>query len=101
MAKSTKKEVAEPVKSDVAEAARIFDMLGDPTRLGILDALGKAPATVTALCDVLALKQANLSHHLGLLRHTGLVDATRDGRNMVYAIRPEGTKAAMDFLASL
>ena len=97
-----KKEVSDtPEKWNTADAARVFDMLGDPTRLAIVEQLAADPTNVTDLCAALELKQPNLSHHLGLLRNSGLVESTRTDRTVVYAIRPDGFKAATDFLAGL
>lgn len=74
-----------------------FKALGDPTRLKILDLLrsrGKSCCELVAgderglcACDIesaIGLSQAATSHHMGLLRRAGLVDAEKRGRWMFY-----------------
>jgi len=75
----------------------IFKALGDPMRLRILDLLksrGKSCCDLIArderglcACDIesaVGLSQAAVSHHMGLLRRAGLVDAEKRGRWMFY-----------------
>ena len=87
---------------DVAAAALTFGMLSDPTRLGILTQLAAGPKNVTALCEALDLKQSAASHHLGLLRMSGLVSSERAGKSITYTINVSGSliKAA-GFLGQL
>ena len=71
--------------------------LADPTRLKILDLLkarGRSCCELIArhepglcACDIeeaIGLSQAAVSHHMGLLRRAGLVDAEKRGRWMYY-----------------
>jgi ArsR family transcriptional regulator len=75
----------------------VFKALGDPTRLKILELLrarGKSCCGLVAreerglcACDIeeaVGLSQAAVSHHMGLLRRAGLVDAEKRGRWMFY-----------------
>jgi ArsR family transcriptional regulator len=75
----------------------VFKALGDPTRLKILDLLksrGKSCCDLVAqeerglcACDIeeaVGLSQAAVSHHMGLLRRAGLVEADKRGRWMFY-----------------
>jgi len=79
------------------ELVGIFAALADPTRLHILDILDRkgsrrcGPVSVgergLCACDVesaLPLSQAAVSHHLGILRRAGLVEAEKRGRWMFY-----------------
>jgi ArsR family transcriptional regulator len=74
-----------------------FKALADPTRLKILNLLkakGRSCCDLIArsepglcACDVEAavgLSQAAVSHHMGLLRRAGLVDAEKRGRWIYY-----------------
>lgn len=58
--------------------------LAHPTRLAILEELSQGPKYVTDLEDLLPVRQANLSQHLALLRHTQLVDFAQDGQTRCY-----------------
>jgi len=74
---------------EVNEArANIFSALGDPTRLGIFQALVEAdqPLNVSELCDRTELGTNLVSHHLQCLKNCQLVDAERDGRKKYYEV---------------
>ena len=78
-------------------AVAALKALGDPTRLKILNLLkakGRSCCELIArsepglcACDIEAavgLSQAAVSHHMGLLRRAGLVEAEKRGRWMYY-----------------
>jgi len=65
--------------------------LADPTRLMLAAAL--AATDELCVCDLswVAEKPENLvSHHLGRLRHAGLVSSRREGKMVMYAITDTG-----------
>jgi DNA-binding transcriptional ArsR family regulator len=64
----------------------IFRVLGDPTRVRILDALSRAELCVGDLAAQLSLTESAVSHQLRLLRNTRIVRSRRDGRMMFYAL---------------
>ena len=66
--------------------ADYFRALSEPLRLKILNALRGRPRNVSELTRMLACSQANVSKHLAVLRHAGLVEARRDGVNVFYRI---------------
>lgn len=80
----------------VAAAARVLGLLSHPTRLHIVLLLTQGPATVSQLCEGLGLAQSNASHHLGILRNTGLVKDEREGQWVVYRIRIEAWRRIAD-----
>ena len=68
--------------------AQIFKQLADESRLKILLALAQdGELNVSALCEVLNQSQPAVSHHLTLLRMTGLVGYRRAGKNNFYRIQ--------------
>lgn len=70
--------------------AQLFRMLGQPTRLRILLAIGLGEACVCHLETALGLRQAYISQQLMALRRAGLVRSRRSGRNIFYALsRPD------------
>ena len=69
-----------------AALAETFKILGDPTRVRILDALARAEVAVCDLADVLGLTQSAVSHQLRLLRSMRLVRSRRDGRHIYYEV---------------
>lgn len=70
----------------VSDVARIFAVLGEPTRLRILQHLGEGPLHVGELVERVGGKQANVSKQLGILLHAGLVGRERDGMQVRYFI---------------
>src|SRR4029077_1922891 len=69
-----------------AALAETFKILGDPTRVRILDALARAEVAVCDLADVLGLTQSAVSHQLRLLRSMRLVRSRRAGRHIFYPV---------------
>jgi DNA-binding transcriptional ArsR family regulator len=71
----------------VPEAARLFQLLGDTSRLRLLRLLvEREEACVSDLCRALRLPQSAASHHLMLLRRGRLVEYRRDGKQNFYRV---------------
>ena len=66
--------------------AQRFRVLGDATRLALLQALFEGERTVQELTDQTGASQANASKHLALLLDHGLVARRRDGLFTRYRI---------------
>lgn len=81
-----------------ATRKRLTSMLkaiADPTRLEILRTVAAQPGPVCA-CDVVDrfdLSQPTISHHLKVLRDSGLLTGTREGLWMFYRSDPKGMAA--------
>ncbi|MUK02210.1 metalloregulator ArsR/SmtB family transcription factor [Vibrio cholerae] len=72
------------------EAALIFRALAEPTRLSLIHCLADGPHRVGELSAHLGLAQSTVSAHLAVLRSTGLVSATPDGRATLYRLSHPG-----------
>ena len=71
------------------EAAAILSALAQPTRLSVFRALvtaGPLGRPAGALALAVDVMPATLSFHLKELAHAGLVEARREGRNIIYAV---------------
>jgi len=79
--------VPHPLPDDLVEliAAR-FRVLGEPTRIRLLDVLRDGEATVLELTACVATTQQNVSKHLGLLQQSGLVARRKHGNFVSYRI---------------
>jgi ArsR family transcriptional regulator len=91
--RATKTPPRRPTASKIADRtlydlAEIFKMLSDESRLKILLTLAyDGEQHVSALCELLhPQSQPTVSHHLTLLRKTGLVRLRRDGKHNIYRI---------------
>ena len=72
-----------------------FKALSDPTRRKILELLGDGDLTAGKIAAHFAMSRATLSHHLDVLRETGLVSSERHGRHIVYSL---GTTVLQDII---
>jgi ArsR family transcriptional regulator len=78
--------------TDFAEARRVSAVLAaiaEPTRLRVIWHLTKGPAHVGAIADAVGVKMVNISHHLGVMRTAGVLDNSKEGRQVVYALNPD------------
>ncbi|HVL69868.1 MAG TPA: metalloregulator ArsR/SmtB family transcription factor [Vicinamibacterales bacterium] len=70
----------------VQSVADTFRVLGDPTRIRILDALGGGELCVHDLAERVRISESAASHQLRLLRNMRLVRVRREGRLAYYAV---------------
>lgn len=65
---------------------RLFRVLADRTRLRLLNLMSGQEICVCYLVEVLKTNQPKISRHLAYLRHSGIVEARREGRWIHYRI---------------
>lgn len=70
----------------VQSIADIFRVLGDPTRVRIVDSLGMGELCVNDLASKVGMSESAVSHQLRLLRTMRLVRVRREGRLAFYAV---------------
>ena len=70
----------------VAALAETFRVLGDPTRVRILDALAGGELCVCDIASLVAISESAVSHQLRLLRGMRLVRPRRAGRLVYYTV---------------
>lgn len=86
---------------DKALQQKIFQMqceicksLANPLRMAIVNHLDTKEVAAGDLIENLGISKANLSKHMALLQHAGIVESRRDGRQILYRlIDPEIRKA--------
>ena len=71
-------------------AANLLKHVSDPTRLQIVTLLSEREHHVGGLCDQFNMSQPAVSHHLALLRHGGIVERRRLGKNNFYTLTDTG-----------
>jgi DNA-binding transcriptional ArsR family regulator len=69
-----------------AGLAETFKVLGDQTRVRMLDALSHSELCVGDLAGLLGLSESAVSHQLRLLRSMRLVRSRRAGRMVIYML---------------
>ncbi len=67
------------MNAQLTSMERLFQALGDATRLRILGLLLTGEVCVCDIHDSLGISQPKASRHLAYLRRTGLVETRRDG----------------------
>lgn len=70
-------------------ASATIEVLGEPRRRQLLDALRGGEQPVQALAQRLGLSQPAVSKHLRVLREAGLVTVRPDAQRRLYRLRPE------------
>ncbi len=70
-----------------------FNAIAEPRRRDILEYLARRERPVSDIVVALGMAQPSVSKHLRVLRHVGLVELRRDGRQILYrtnaaALRP-------------
>lgn len=87
------------MKNDSAALERLFQALGDRTRLRLLNLMAEGDLCVCYFVEILGEPQPKISRHLAYLRDAGIVGGRRDGKWIHYSIvRPEepGPAAILD-----
>ncbi|MEI6757352.1 MAG: helix-turn-helix transcriptional regulator [Chlorobium sp.] len=68
------------------ELARLFKVLGDYTRVRILNALYHSELCVCDLTSILGMNQSAVSHQLRVLRDARIVKSKKQGKNVLYSL---------------
>ena len=70
----------------VQALADTFRILGDPTRVRIVDALAEGPLCVHEISERVGISESAVSHQLRLMRSMRIVRGRRDGRCVYYTL---------------
>jgi DNA-binding transcriptional ArsR family regulator len=71
------------------DALAVLEVIVEPTRRRILDAVRETECSVTELVERVGMHQPGVSRHLKVLRDAGLVEVRRDAQRRMYRLRPE------------
>lgn len=64
----------------------ICKTLSSSKRIEILNALKDGEKTVSELVEILGVPKANVSQHLAVMRHKGILKSRREGVNIYYRV---------------
>ena len=79
--------IPRPIPPDLAEMiASRLRVIGDPTRIRILDQLRDGALSVAELTGRLETSQQNVSKHLGILLGAGIVARRKEGTSSLYSV---------------
>lgn len=74
-------------------------VLGDDTRVRIVEALAARDRSVSELVGLFPISQPAISRHLRLLREAGVVDAEAVGKQRIYRLRPDAISEVSSWAA--
>jgi len=76
----------------------VFKALADPTRLKILECIGKGEKCICEVIPYTGKSQPNVSQHLKVLKNAGLVDERKEGTKILIKI---SNPKILDVIASV
>ena len=88
--------------SAAVEHGPLFAALADPTRRRVLDLLAaRGEGSASALAADMPVSRPAVIKHLAVLDRAGLVQSRRQGREVVFSVRPEPLESAARWMAAV
>ena len=89
-----------PPEQLAGETAALFRLLGDPTRIRILQTLAEThELCVHEIADAVGTSETKVSQALRLLRTAGVVRNRRDGRHIHYRLDDDQVRTLLGVIA--
>ena len=82
----------------MANAARVLDALGDPTRRAVFQRLRGGERSVTEISEGLKVTRPAVSQHLKVLKGARLVTDRAEGTRRMYAVDSRGIETLRSWL---
>jgi DNA-binding transcriptional ArsR family regulator len=80
----------------------LWAAVADPTRRRLLNVLlARGEASATTLAADLPVTRQGIAKHLAVLDRAGLVEARRQGREVLYSVRPDELDSATRWMAQV
>ena len=76
--------------------ADILKAMGHPIRMRIMRFLGDGERPVAAIVEAVGARQSNVSRHLSLLRHSGVLKSRKSGLQVFYSLSSPELSQAVD-----
>jgi DNA-binding transcriptional ArsR family regulator len=67
--------------------SNVFKALADPTRRQVLALLRERPMSAGELADHFQVSKPTMSAHFTVLRESGLIDASKNGKSIIYRLK--------------
>ena len=80
---------------------KVFKALADPTRRRVLELLRQRPMTAGELSDQNGFAKPTMSAHFAVLKEADLVEAHKDGKQVIYQLKLSVLEDALLGFASL
>jgi ArsR family transcriptional regulator, arsenate/arsenite/antimonite-responsive transcriptional repressor len=88
---------------DAGRLAQVFKALADPARIKLLSMIGTHDGGEVCVCKLIegfSLTAPTISHHLKVLRESGLITADRRGTWIYYRLVPQALAELASLLAT-
>ena len=74
-----------------------FEGFSDKHRMKILELLLERRMNVTEICSHFTMKQPSVSHHLAVLKKSGVIETQREGKEIYYSINRKNIASLMTY----
>lgn len=79
----------------------VWKALADPTRREILELLKKHDMNAGEIAEKFNMTKPSISNHLNILKQANLVDAEKQGQNVIYSLKTSVLEDIMNILSNL
>jgi len=86
------------MSTDTGRVDAALHALAGRNRRAILNEVRQRPRAVGEIAERIAISQQAVSHHLRVLRHSGLVSESRDGTRHLFSVNAGGFAAVQEYL---
>lgn len=91
-----KDEIGRLLAGRYAQQAEVVKALAHPFRLAVAECLRDGEQCVCEIARCIGAHQSNLSRHLAMMTHAGLLIRQKDGMKVFYRVRSRHIFAALD-----
>lgn len=81
--------------------ADVWKALADPTRRKILELLKKRDMNAGEIAEEFNMTKPSISNHLSILKQADLVDAEKQGQNVIYSLKTSVLEDIMNVISNL
>lgn len=79
----------------------VWKALADPTRRKILELLKKEDMNAGEIASKFNMTKPSISNHLSILKHADLVNAEKNGQNIVYSLKTSVLEDMLSLISNL
>ncbi len=79
----------------------VWEALSDYTRREILNILRKGPLSAGEIYNFFDITKPSLSHHLSVLKESGLVKCKKNGKNIIYYLNTSPLNEISNYIRGL
>ena len=84
----------------IEDMSNFFKILGEPTRIKILNTLDNNEMCVCDIANVLNMTKSSISHQLSFLKQNNIVKCNRVGKEVYYSLDDEHVKEVFEVAIS-